>query len=53
MVWNFILRPIEEENLARRFGKPYIDYFQSVYAYLPQARPYASLIISSSNGEAE
>ena len=46
-IWNFVLRPIEEADLAHRFGRSYIDYFQSIHAWLPSLRPYRSMIIAS------
>ena len=53
IVWNFILRPMEEADLAHRFGKPYVEYFQNVPAYLPKITPHRSIIIESVEEHAE
>jgi protein-S-isoprenylcysteine O-methyltransferase Ste14 len=45
LAWNFVLRPMEEQDLAHRFGRAYIDYFQTVPAWLPSSSPYRSLIV--------
>lgn len=47
VIWNFILRPIEEADLAQRFGKPYVEYFQTIPAYLPKLAPHRSMIVES------
>ena len=46
-LWQFVLKPIEEEDMARRFQRPYIEYFQSVPAYLPRLSPYRAFVVES------
>jgi len=35
VLWHYIVRPLEEKNLAERFGKQYILYQKSVPCWLP------------------
>jgi len=35
MFWNFVVRPIEERDLASRFGTPYLQYQQQVMCWIP------------------
>lgn len=46
-LWNFVLRPMEEGDLAHRFGKPYVEYFQSVSAWIPRLKPHRTMIVAS------
>ena len=41
-VWQLLLRPIEEEDLARRFGAPYAAYQRRVRCWWPRLTPYRS-----------
>ena len=45
VIWNFVLRPMEEADLANRFGKLYVGYFQSVSAWIPNLHPYRLMIL--------
>jgi protein-S-isoprenylcysteine O-methyltransferase Ste14 len=38
--WNYLVRPWEEADLERRFGKPYARYRDSVPCWTPRLRPY-------------
>lgn len=40
VVWHGFVRPIEEADLAARFGEPYQRYCQHVPLWLPRLRPY-------------
>jgi protein-S-isoprenylcysteine O-methyltransferase Ste14 len=39
-VWQVVLRPVEEEDLARRFGGAYAAYRREVRCWWPRLRPY-------------
>lgn len=34
-VWHVVVRPIEEQDMVRRFGSPYLEYRQSVRCWIP------------------
>ncbi|MBK7933844.1 MAG: isoprenylcysteine carboxylmethyltransferase family protein [Acidobacteria bacterium] len=36
LVWQLIFRPLEEDDLARRFGAPYQEYKRSVKCWIPR-----------------
>lgn len=40
LVWNWIIRPLEEADLAERFGAPYLAYVRAVRCWMPQLRPF-------------
>ncbi len=40
--WNYFVRPWEELDLARRFGRPYVRYRDSVGCWIPLLQPYDS-----------
>ncbi|HEY0073519.1 MAG TPA: isoprenylcysteine carboxylmethyltransferase family protein [Abditibacteriaceae bacterium] len=40
LAWNYIARPWEEFDLARRFGAPYEDYRDSVRCWIPRLHAY-------------
>lgn len=40
LIWQLIYRPLEEDNLARRFGADYEDYRQKVKCWIPGMKPY-------------
>jgi len=40
LVWNWIVRPLEEADLARRFGRAYDEYARAVGCWLPRTRPF-------------
>jgi protein-S-isoprenylcysteine O-methyltransferase Ste14 len=52
-IWNSVLRPLEEADLAHRFGKPYVDYFQSVSAWIPKFTPHRSMIIEATHEDVQ
>lgn len=39
-VWNYVARPWEEFDLARRFGASYEDYRKAVRCWIPRRRAY-------------
>ena len=41
LAWNYIARPWEEFDLARRFGTPYEEYRDHVRCWIPLRRAYA------------
>ena len=38
MVWHWVVRPIEENDLLKRFGEPYASYRSRVTCWLPSIR---------------
>ncbi len=36
VVWHWMVRPFEEQDLALRFGRPYLDYRERVRCWLPR-----------------
>ncbi|MBX3388029.1 MAG: isoprenylcysteine carboxylmethyltransferase family protein [Phycisphaeraceae bacterium] len=40
IVWQLLIRPAEERELAARFGKPYAHYREQVRCWWPRLRPY-------------
>lgn len=40
LIWQFIFRPLEEEDLQRKFGASYEDYRRRVRCWIPNRRPY-------------
>jgi protein-S-isoprenylcysteine O-methyltransferase Ste14 len=36
VIWNFVIRPFEEKDMARRFGKPYENYCENVRCWIPR-----------------
>lgn len=39
-IWQFIFRPLEEEDLRKRFGADYENYCRAVRCWIPRRRPY-------------
>lgn len=39
MVWNWLVRPHEEDNLAETFGADYVEYRSRVRCWVPSFRP--------------
>ncbi|MDQ0641996.1 methyltransferase family protein [Microbacterium murale] len=40
LVWNWIVRPLEEADLGRRFGSAYLEYARAVRCWLPRLTPF-------------
>jgi len=40
LVWNWVIRPLEEADLAARFGVAYDEYARVVGCWMPRLRPY-------------
>jgi protein-S-isoprenylcysteine O-methyltransferase Ste14 len=40
LVWQFIFRPLEEEDLRKRFGADYEKYCRQVRCWIPHRQPY-------------
>ncbi|MBK7872353.1 MAG: isoprenylcysteine carboxylmethyltransferase family protein [Saprospiraceae bacterium] len=38
ILWQLVVRPIEENNLKKRFGKEYEDYKQKISCWIPKLR---------------
>jgi protein-S-isoprenylcysteine O-methyltransferase Ste14 len=38
--WNWVVRPLEERELAERFGEPYKRYCLAVRCWAPRLTPY-------------
>lgn len=43
LVWNWIVRPLEEADLVARFGDAYAVYARSVRCWMPRPRPYVAV----------
>lgn len=41
-IWQLIFRPMEEDDMAARFGKPYEEYRKAVRCWVPQASQFRS-----------
>lgn len=41
LVWNWVVRPLEEADLEERFGGEYAEYARAVRCWMPRLRPYA------------
>ena len=39
-IWQFIFRPLEEEDLRKRFGADYENYCREVRCWIPRRKPY-------------
>lgn len=39
-IWQFIFRPLEEEDLIKRFGEEFENYRKSVRCWIPHIAPY-------------
>lgn len=44
LIWNYWVRPIEEDHLLEIFGQPFAHYQQHVRCWLPRLRPYDSSV---------
>jgi len=42
-IWQFIFRPLEEEDLRKHFGADYESYCRQVRCWIPRAKPYVSI----------
>lgn len=40
VVWQWLLRPVEERDLAQRFGRAYEEYRKAVRCWLPRLTPF-------------
>lgn len=40
LVWQLIFRPLEEDDLARRFGEPYEEYKNAVKCWVPRFKSF-------------
>lgn len=40
VIWHLVARPMEEDDLARRFGDSYRRYRREVRCWIPRLRPY-------------
>lgn len=40
LVWNWIIRPLEEADLSRRFGPAYDEYIRGVRCWTPRLTPF-------------
>ncbi|QQS40954.1 MAG: isoprenylcysteine carboxylmethyltransferase family protein [Acidobacteriota bacterium] len=36
LIWQLVFRPLEEEDLEKRFGEPYLEYKNSVRCWVPK-----------------
>ena len=39
-IWQVVFRPLEEEDLSKRFGEKYDDYRRKVRCWVPNSKPY-------------
>lgn len=42
VVWHVVVRPLEERDLAERFGDDYLKYQQAIWCWLPRLTPYVA-----------
>ncbi len=42
-IWQLIFRPLEEEDLARRFGREFDSYRAAVRCWIPRLKPYRAI----------
>lgn len=42
-IWQLIFRPLEEEDLARRFGREFDNYRAAVRCWIPRLKPYRAI----------
>jgi len=40
LIWQLIFRPLEEDDLERRFGEEFVRYRQAVGCWIPRLTPY-------------
>jgi protein-S-isoprenylcysteine O-methyltransferase Ste14 len=40
-IWQFIFRPLEEDDLEHRFGQPFTEYKRSVRCWIPRSSPFS------------
>jgi len=40
LIWQLIFRPLEEDDLAKRFGADYENYRNNVRCWIPRLKPY-------------
>jgi len=40
LIWQLIFRPLEEDDLRRRFGTEYENYCKNVKCWIPRLKPY-------------
>lgn len=40
IVWNFLVRPVEEAELHERFSEPFLAYQRNVRCWIPRLTPY-------------
>jgi protein-S-isoprenylcysteine O-methyltransferase Ste14 len=40
LIWQFLVRPLEEEDMERRFGPAYLVYRQQVHCWQPRLKPF-------------
>ena len=40
LIWQLIFRPLEEQDLRKRFGKEYVNYCEKVKCWIPNLTPY-------------
>lgn len=43
LIWQLIFRPLEEDDLALRFGEAYGEYCTAIKCWVPNAKPYAAI----------
>jgi protein-S-isoprenylcysteine O-methyltransferase Ste14 len=47
LVWNYVVRPLEESDLEARFGDEYVGYRVSVRCWWPRLRPSPTRVIGT------
>ncbi|MCS3844003.1 methyltransferase family protein [Microbacterium sp. AK031] len=40
LVWNWVVRPLEEVDLEERFGAEYAEYARAVRCWMPRLTPF-------------
>lgn len=52
-IWQLVFRPLEEDDLAKRFGEPYNAYLRNVRCWIPHLHAYAGGNESEQTGDAD
>ena len=52
-IWQFIFRPLEEEDLRKYFGADYENYCRQVRCWIPRRQPYQIDAVAPSSNSIE
>ena len=46
-IWQFLVRPLEDEELQRQFGNAYLEYQHQIHCWRPALKPYQPVRFNS------